>query len=85
MAALTWKWEDFWGWFSQIENDSDKAIAWKELLGDGWMKNLTPQNQAIVLCHAPVEILNILKHFPDTFKYDTLIILDREINKGRKR
>lgn len=84
MAALTWSWQDYWNWFIQIENDEDKKIAIQTLIGGRWMANLSPQSQATVMRYAPMEVLVAMKHFPDIFKREAILIIQRELDKENK-
>lgn len=78
MSSLAWSWDDLWNWWGQVEVDQ-KRFMWKELTGDIWMKNLTPQLQFEVLKSAPMEVLEQLKKFPDIFKMETLERLDAHV------
>ena len=84
MAALTWTWNDYWEWFRQIEHDKDKTVAITELIGGGWLRNLSAHSQADVMRNAPMEILQAMRHFPQIFKLETLHIIQAELDKKNK-
>ena len=81
MASLNWTWGDYWNWFRQIETKEEKTTAMKELLGNGWLKNLSAESQAEVMRDAPWEILSALKHLPEVFKPETLRMIQIYIDK----
>ena len=85
MGKLTWTWQDYWVWFHQIESKKGKANAWLEVLGGKWMGSLPVGVQVEIFRYAPTDVLEVLKHFPDDIKYETLVKLDREINGKRGR
>lgn len=77
-------WADFWAIFVQATTEQ-KHWMWKELLRDGWMKNLSSHTQFEVMKYAPLEVLKVLKQFPEDFKYDTLVMLDKHVRSKNKR
>lgn len=85
MASLTWTWKDWWAWFAQIETSEGKVIAMRELYGDGWLKNLSAENQAEVMKDAPEEILKALKSLQHIFKYDAILLIQHELDKKYKK
>jgi len=85
MASLTWKWRDYWAWFNQIERSEDKAAAMKELIKDGWIKNLSAEIQAEVMQDAPLEILQAMKSLPNIFKTDAIMIIQHQLDKKYKK
>lgn len=85
MASLTWTWSDYWNWFRQIETKEEKTIAMRELIGDGWLANLSAQLQAEVMVDAPMEILKSMKFAPQIFKEDTIILVDYMLRTKDKR
>ena len=70
--SLRWSWKDYWEWFEQLQEDEIKVMAMVELLGDGWMKGLSPNTQIEVMKFAPREILDCLYQMPETFKPETI-------------
>lgn len=72
-------WEEFWVYFDHATTEQRRWM-WKELLRDDWMKNLSSSVQFDILKYAPMDVLKVLKQFPDVFKRDTLIMLQRSIN-----
>lgn len=76
MASLTWTWTQYWDWYRQRETKEEKTIAMKELVGDGWLANLSAQIQAEVMVDAPMEILQAMKYAPNIFKEDTIILVE---------
>lgn len=85
MPSITWTYKDYWHWFAQVEDDKRKAEALRELNGNGWLARLSAEYQAHVFQFAPEEILLSLKHFPQVIKRDTLVILQRELDKQTRR
>jgi hypothetical protein len=81
--GLTFSYKDFWMWHAQV-SEEQKAHAWQELIKDDWLANLPVELQVEVLRHAPIELLTSMKYFPDIFKYETIVILDKELQKKNK-
>lgn len=81
MASLNWTWQNFWDWFRQIEDDAGKSMAMTELIKDGWLANCSANIQAEVMLHAPMEILQSMKHFPHIFKLEAIQIIQMKLDK----
>lgn len=87
MTSITWDWKDFWEWYEQIEEQERKYDALREVYGRNaeYIKFLSAESQFKVFCHAPLEIKQQMKNFPQVYKREAILMLEMDLNKKMKK
>lgn len=85
MALSMSSWDEFWEWFSGIDEDARKTEMMIELNKDDWIKRLSPDVQYKVFRNAPMDIKKSMKKFPNIFHSETLVLLQMESDRRYKK
>ena len=85
MTSITWDWQDFWLWYSQIEEQERQYEALREVHRDDFIKRLSAEAQAKVFLHAPLEFKQMMKDYPGLYKREAIALLQLEEDKKSKK
>lgn len=86
MTSIAWSWEEYWSWYEQIEEQERKFDSLRELYGKNgeFIKCLSAESQFKVFLHAPLELKQTMKQFPNLYKREAILMLQMDLDKKNK-